>query len=113
MTNQANISGRVTRLGYYWDTLPQLVISISKDCAGDLQLRDGDRKQFSLLIDDETYQAGIRTTTRSKYVTICPDLFDSAGNQIRLADLLLRNNIQQKMTVELYWDAEGGLILCK
>lgn len=94
-------TGKVTKIGYYSDTLPKLVITIPKSNASELPLRERERMNLPLAMNGETYHAGIRTTTKAKTLTICPDLLDATGNEIRLTDLLLRDNIQQKATVVL------------
>jgi hypothetical protein len=63
MTDQLTIIGRVTRIGYYRDTLPKLVITIRKEAASGIQINDGERRQVTLSINDETYLTGIRTTS--------------------------------------------------
>jgi len=101
MTTTQTITGKVTRLGYYRDTLPKLVITIPKSAAGGLSISESERVDLQVSMNGKTYRAGIRTTPKAKVLTICPDLLDAAGNEIRLTDLLLRHNIQQKSTVAL------------
>lgn len=87
------LPGVLTRVGYYSDTLPQMVISIPKRLAGKLPCRDGERVHFPLEISGERYIAGLRTTFHSATVQICPDLTDEAGHSVRLADIIFRHGL--------------------
>jgi hypothetical protein len=107
MTQSSIICGRVTRIGYYRDTLPLLVISILKREAALLPWQDGERVPVPLSMNGEIYLAGIRSTLRSTRITISPDLVDRSGNSIRLTDLLLQHNIQQRATVALCWECDN------
>ncbi len=111
MTQSPIIHGRVTRVGYYRDTLPLLVISILKEEAAQLPWQDGERVPVPLSMNGETYRAGIRSTLRSFNIIISPDLIDRVGNPVRLTDLLLPHNIQQKVTVKLLWETDRQIIL--
>lgn len=109
-SEKQTITGKVTRLGYYRDTLPKLVITIPKSAADGLSICEGERENLQLSMNGKTYHAGIRTTSKARVLTICPDLQDIAGGEIRLTDLLLRHNIEQKATVSLSLSAEGVTI---
>lgn len=111
MISQQTINGRVTRIGFYRDTLPKLVITVPKNATGGLSICDGERVDLQLSMNGEAYHAGIRTTSKAKTLTICPDLRDKAGNEIRLTDLLLRHNIQQKDTVAITIDVDGIVVI--
>jgi len=111
MTPGQFISGMVTKVGYYRDTLPKLVVTIPKNDVGGLSIDCGERVALQLSKHGETYHAGIRTTSKAKTFSICPDMLDAVGNKIRLADLLLPHNIQQKATVLLSIDAVGITII--
>jgi hypothetical protein len=111
MTPDHCISGRVTKVGYYRDTLPKLVVTIPKNDAGGLSIDVGERVDLQLYLHGETYHAGIRTTPNARTLTICPDLLNVSGSEIRLTDLLLQHNIQQKATVTLSISAEGIAII--
>lgn len=102
------ISGRITRVGYYRDTLPQLVIVIRKEAAGLLPWRDNERMPVSLRIQGECYHAGIRTTPRSSTLTISPDLTDSTGTPARLTDLLFSGGFQNRRDVAI--SLEDGIL---
>jgi len=108
MIDNTLINGRVTKVGYYGDTLPKLVITIPKCANGELSICDGERVNLLLSMNGETYQAGIRTTAKAKVFTICPDLLNSTGGDVRLTDLLLWHNIQQKDTVAINIDVDVG-----
>lgn len=84
----AVIIGTVTRIGYYGDSLPKLVITVKKDDSLPIPFRDGERVPIPFVIKGECFTAGIRTTNRSATVMISPDLNDSDCNPVRLTDLL-------------------------
>ena len=88
MMLSSTIIGTVTRVGYYRDTLPQLIITTRKEDAGPLPYRIGERVSIPLVVNGEEYMAGLRTTVRSATVMICPDLNDSQGTLVRLTDVL-------------------------
>lgn len=82
------INGTVTRIGYYGDTLPKLVISLPKVTSDFSWLSQGVRYPIILRIFDKQYTAALRTTPKSAFVTISPDLIENSGRQVRLVDLL-------------------------
>ena len=84
----AVMPGTVTRIGYYCDSLPKLVITVKKSDSTALPFRDGERVPMPFIINGECYTAGIRSTNRSATVMISPDLNDADCNPVRLTDLL-------------------------
>jgi len=84
----AVMPGTVTRIGYYRDSLPKLVITVKKSDSTALPFRDGERVSMPFIINGECYTAGIRSTNRSATVMISPDLNDADCNPVRLTDLL-------------------------
>ena len=84
----AVMPGTVTRIGYYRDSLPKLVITVKKSDSTALPFRDGERVPMPFIINGECYTAGIRSTNRSATVMISPDLNDADCNPVRLTDLL-------------------------
>jgi len=82
------VPGTVTRIGYYRDSLPKLVITVKKSDSMALPFCDGERVSIPFIINGECFTAGIRTTNRSTTVMISPDLEDEACNPVRLTDLL-------------------------
>ena len=84
----AVVPGTVTRIGYYGDSLPKLVITVKKSHWAALPFRDGERVPMPFIINGERFSAGIRSTQRSATVMISPDLNDADCNPVRLADLL-------------------------
>jgi len=84
----AVVPGTVTRIGYYHDSLPKLVITVKKSDSTVLPFRDGERVAMPFIINGECFTAGIRSTQRSATVMISPDLNDADCNPVRLADLL-------------------------
>jgi hypothetical protein len=80
--------GTVTRVGYYGDTLPKLVITVKKNDSLPIPFQDGERVPFPFIVNGKCFTAGIRTTNRSATVMISPDLNDTDSNPVRLTDLL-------------------------
>lgn len=107
----AKCLGTVTRIGYYSDTLPKLVITVKKNDSLAIPFRDGERIPVPFAINGKCFIAGIRTTTRSATVMISPDLNDSEQNPVRLTDLLYNCGWDDKRSrVEL--TIEDGIINC-
>jgi len=108
---QATLLGTVTRIGYYRDTLPKLVITVKKKDSMGIPFRDGERIPFPFVINGKCFTAGIRTTNRSATVMISPDLNDAEQNSVRLTDLLFYFGWDEKISrVEL--TVEDGAINC-
>jgi len=107
----AVLLGTVTRIGYYRDTLPKLVITVRKDDSLAIPFREGERLPILFVINGKCFIAGIRTTNRSATVMISPDLNDAEHNPVRLTDLLYNCGWDEKSTrVEL--TIEDGVINC-
>jgi len=107
----ATLLGTVTRIGYYRDTLPKLIITVKKNDSLAIPFRDGERIPFPFVINGKCFTAGIRTTNRSATVMISPDLNDAEQNPVRLADLLYDCGWDEKISrVEL--TVEDGAINC-
>ena len=83
MVMPAVLQGTVTRIGYYRDTLPKLVITVKKNDSMAIPFRDGERVPIPFVINGECFTAGIRTTNRSATVMISPDLNDAECNICR------------------------------
>jgi len=84
----AVVPGTVTRIGYYRDGLPKLIITVKKSDSQTLPFRDGERVPMPFIINGACFTAGIRSTERSATVMISPDLNDADSNPVRLTDLL-------------------------
>lgn len=107
----AILLGTVTRIGYYRDTLPKLIITVKKEAVMDIPLREGERLPVPFVINGKQFTAGVRTTKRSPTVMICPDLNDSEQNFFRLTDLLYcHGGIMKNSRIELV--IENGVINC-
>ena len=107
----AVLVGTVTRVGYYRDTLPQLIITVRKEEAMAIPFRNRERVPVPFVINGKRFAAGIRTTNRSATVMICPDLNDAERNPARLTDLLYDLGWNEKKSrVEL--TIEDGVINC-
>jgi hypothetical protein len=105
MVLPAVLPGTVTRVGYYRDTLPLLIITVRKEEATAIPFRDGERVPVPFVINGKRFTAGIRTTNRSATVMICSDLNDAEHNPVRLADLLYdlgwnEKNSRFELTIE-------------
>lgn len=111
MVPPATLLGTVTRIGYYRDTLPKLVITVKKTDSSVIPFRDGERVAMPFIINGECFTAGIRSTNRSATVMISPDLNDSESNPVRLTDLLYNLGWNDKSSrIELR--IENGVISC-
>lgn len=97
MVLPAVVPGTITRIGYYRDCLPKLVITVKKNQWA-LPFREGERVSMPLVINGERFTAGIRSTPRSAIVMISPDLDDVDSNPVRLADLLFSQGWTGKQT---------------
>lgn len=105
------LMGTVTRIGYYRDTLPKLVITVKKNNLLSIPFRNGERVPMPFVINGECFTAGIRTTNRSATVMISPDLNDVECNPVRLTDLLYNLGWDEKNSrIELR--IEAGAINC-
>ena len=80
--------GTVTRVGYYRDSLPKLVITVKKNGSLPIPYQDGERVPITFVIRGKCFTAGIRTTNHSTTVMISPDLNDAESKPVRLTDLL-------------------------
>jgi len=66
----AVLIGTVTRIGYYRDSLPKLVITVKKNDSTVIPFRTGERVPMPFIINGECFAAGVRTTNRSATVMI-------------------------------------------
>jgi len=82
------MQGTVTRIGYYRDSLPKLVITVKKNGSLPIPYQDGERVSIPFVINGKCFTAGIRTTSHAATVMISPDLNDSESKPVRLTDLL-------------------------
>lgn len=111
MAPPATLLGTVTKIGYYQDTLPKLVITVKKTDSSVIPFRNGERVSVAFRINGECFTAGIRTTNRSATVMISPDLNDAECNPVRLTDLLYNLGWNDKSSrIELR--IENGVISC-
>ena len=95
--------GKVTGLSQYYrkDDLERLEIWVDKKVAGPLPCENNLRIPVQLIIGDQVYTAGLRSTPRNSYVWICPDLEDSRGKKARLAEVLGANGFEKNQKVLL------------
>ncbi len=97
---------------YYSDGVELQEIWIDKQDAADLPGREGQRIPVQLTIGSQSYTAGIRSTARTPYAWISPELHDEAGNKVRLADALKRAGYEKNQRVYLR-DSGSGWTLHK
>jgi len=88
-SHTGKIAGRIVRP----DT-DRLEITISKNQDHRLPLKPGRRVPINLSIGGESYEAGVRITKQG-VPWICPDLRDSRGQKVRLADALRRSGFEK------------------
>lgn len=86
---------------YYADGQERFEIHIGKAESLRLPAQDGQRVPITLVITGRHYRAGIRSTSRCKYVWICPDLIDAAGRATKLSYVLLDAGLVKNERVEL------------
>ena len=96
-----NIPGSIMNAGFYKDSIPVMVIRISKEYLDKIPHTIGERKNFTFIVGDKRYKAGIRTTEKMNYLKFCPDLVGESGENIRLADLFLHRGFNTKDSVTL------------
>jgi len=109
---RATLLGTVTRIGYYRDTLPKLIITVKKSDYLDLPFQEGERIPVPFVINGRCFTAGIRTTSRSATVMISPDLNDDEHNPVRLTDLLYNFGWDKKRSRRVELTVEDGVINC-
>ncbi len=122
MANHPSTSGRresappallqstVTRIGYYSDTLPKLIITIGKKGLEPLSISPGVRHPVTLYINGDEYHAALRTTLRSPTVMICPDLIGQSGETIRLVEVLAEQGLSARDRVQAVAEMNGETI---
>lgn len=106
------VLGTVTCVGYYRDTMPQLIITVKKQEARAIPFREGERVPVPFIIKGDRFVAGIRTTIRSATVMICPDLSSGEEATVRLVDLLAAQGWNSKKS-RLVLTVVGGAIVCE
>jgi hypothetical protein len=84
----SSVTGTVTRIGYYRDTLPKLIIAIRKKECPQLQCHAGERAAITFVVNGDSYLAGLRTTERDEMIRICSVIHDNKGVPVRLSDVL-------------------------
>lgn len=92
------------RIGVVSKSPERWEIWIVKKKADPLPYRDHVRVPINLKIDNNCYEAGLRSKPNVHYVWICPDLMDSMGRKISLVDALKKAGFAQKEVVELQVD---------
>jgi hypothetical protein len=106
LCDPATLTGTVTRIGYYGDTILKLIIAMSKRDFYPCIIGEGVCHPAILYINGDMFAAGLRTTARSATVMVCPDIVDSAGQPARLADVLFQSGIVS--TSQVHVSLESG-----
>jgi hypothetical protein len=86
---------------YYKDRVERQEIHVEKQEAQGLPITLGCRVLITLVINGERFAAGLRSTRRCKVVWICPNMTDSQGGAVRLADALEEAGFKKNQRVEL------------
>ena len=105
-----NAKGTTRSPSRYKDGTESFEICFDKDHTGDLPAKEGHRVPFNLLINGETYEAGVRMTKKCPVVWICPDTYDSQGKKRRLSDLLRAVSINKNETIRLWREGDAFVI---
>jgi len=92
----------------YADGTPNFEIHVPMDRADGLPYQIGERVKVSVNIGGVEYQAGLRATTENKYAWVCPDLYASDGQRLKLGRLLIDAGYKANDQVHLL--ADGTLL---
>ena len=84
---------------HYANGVERMEIHVMKKAAHALPYKNT-RIRITLVIRDELYTGGLRSTERNKYVWICPDLI-LGGVKKRLADVLNKAKFRKNCPVQL------------
>lgn len=96
------IRGKVRALGdVYADGFERLEIHVKKDESQGLPHQEGQRVLITLVINGQSYEAGLRSTSDCPYVWVSPDLIDANGQATKLAHVLHQAGMQKNQEVEL------------
>ena len=101
------IEGKIRGLGsLYSNGLEILEIHFKKDLSDKLPNRDSNRIKINLIVGNQSYEAGIRSTHKNRYIWICPDLKYDNDAGISLSKVLMDNGIckNQTITIEVKGD---------
>lgn len=97
-----HIKGVIRGLGkVYASGLEVMEVHIKRQDAVGLNPVPGQRCSCSLEVGNDTYQAGLRATERNPYVWICPNLVDSHGENVKLAEVLRDHGFRKNQPVTL------------
>jgi hypothetical protein len=83
------------------DKLESMEIWVSLDDSKGLPFVMDKRVQVNLELGGMKYIAGLRATTRNKYVWICPDLIDGDGEKVSLARIVQNCGMGKNQRVRL------------
>ena len=102
-SGMSGASGRIEGLGwsYVRTGLEGLEIWIEPSLAVGLPYHHHLRVPIDLTIGSQRYQAGIRSTPRNPYIWVCPDLLNSSGRKVSLAQVLAANGFYKNQPVVL------------
>ena len=96
------VQGTIRGLGdLYEDSVERMEIHISKVFDDQLPNRNSHRVPIRLLIEQNAYEGGIRSTERNDYIWICPDLKTHNGQRTNLGHVLPVLGFKNKDKVNL------------
>ena len=93
---------------YVADGLERQEIWITKKHAGALPYQENVRVKIKLIIGDQSYTAGLRTTPEQDVVAICPNLRNSKNRKTTLARVLADNGFIKNQRVIL--EVDGNVV---
>ncbi len=100
------VFGKVTGMSqFYKDGLERMYIEVKKREASSLPYEDDRRVAIDLVIGNERYRAGVRTTPSYPSVWISPDLNDGTP---KLAEVLVEAGFRKNQSVIL--EVEGQTV---
>jgi hypothetical protein len=90
------VRGKVRALGNtYVDGLERLEIHVKKDEGQELPNQDGQRVPITLVIEGQSYRAGLRSTSECSYIWVSPNLIDENNQEVKLAHILHEVGVQK------------------
>jgi hypothetical protein len=105
-------SAHIRGLGQpYVDGLERKEIWINKRDAIVFPYQENLRIPIDLIVGNQSYEAGLRTTPNQQIVGICPDLRDNAGKKVSLARVLEDNGFGKNQEIILEVDGRTVRII--
>jgi len=99
---QKTIKAKVRGLSkYYVSGLELLEIWVLKVDADEMPYVEGKRVPVNLKLEQDKYEAGLRSTRKNKFIWLCPDLKDIRGEKVSLSEVLNKSGIEKNSNVYL------------